>query len=138
MSKVFLDTNVLAYACDGDCGEKQSVARAIISSLSADSTPCISTQVLQEFYVTATRKLGIGPLDAKDIIQSFRHMEVVTVDPEDIDEAIDGNVLWQVSFWDALIIVAARKACCEILLTEDLNHSQVYEGVQASNPFLGM
>lgn len=136
MSKAFIDTNVLAYACDSDKPDKRQAARDLMRGLNRRSPPCISTQVLQEFYVTATRKLGIAPLDAKRILQTFQGMETVTIRPGDVHRAVDGSILWQLSFWDALIIVAARKACCTVLYTEDLNNGQVIEGVEVRNPFI--
>lgn len=136
MSKAFLDTNVLAYACDSDQPEKQAKARELLRRGTGPLANVISTQVLQEFYVTATRKLGIEPLRAKDIMASFRPMGLVTVDADDIGRAIDGNILWQVSFWDALIVVSARKARCDTLYTEDLNSGQVIDSVRIVNPFV--
>ena len=138
MSNRFLDTNVLAYACDMDQPVKQKVARALLRQEAGDLSPCISTQVVQEFYVTAIRKLNIAALKAKDIIHSFGNMRMVTIDMTDINRAIDGNILWQVSFWDALIIVAAQKARCEILYTEDLNDGQSFDGLTVCNPFKGL
>lgn len=135
MSKVFLDTNILAYACDFDQPEKREKAREVIRTHGHGNSLCISTQVVQEFYVTATRKLNIAPLRAKDIIYSFRHMETSLVDLETINRAIDGNILWQISFWDALIISAAQKLRCEILYTEDLNDGQMFDSVKIKNPF---
>lgn len=136
MPKAFFDTNVLAYASDGDSPRKQSVARAVLKQHATNTSGCLSTQVLQEFYVTAVKKLSIAPLDAKDIIQSFLRFEVVTIDPEDIQRAIDATIIWQISFWDSLILVAARKARCDVLLSEDLNHGQLCDGVRIVNPFL--
>ena len=135
MPKVFLDTNVLAYACDADQPLKREQARDLLNSLSRDVPPCISTQVLQEFFVTATRKMGVEPLQAKRIIHTFRQMETVLIDPEDISHAIDGSVIWQISFWDALILAAARKARCTVLYSEDLNDGQVYDTIRVVNPF---
>ncbi len=135
MSKAFLDTNILVYACDKDEPEKREKARELLRSGSEALPFFISTQVLQEFYVTATRKLGIEPLKAKDIMHSFRHMGIVTVDTDDINHAIDGNILWQVSFWDALIVVAAQKARCDTLYSEDLNTGQSFDSVRVVNPF---
>lgn len=135
MPKAFLDTNVLAYACDADQPLKREKARDLLKSLARDMPPCISTQVLQEFFVTATRKMGVEPLQAKRIIQTFRQMEIVRIDPEDISRAIDGSVIWQISFWDALILAAARKARCAVLYSEDLNDGQVYDTVRVVNPF---
>ncbi len=135
MSKIFLDTNVLVYACDQDEPGKRDTARDLLRNHDEDTSFCISTQVLQEYYVAATRKLNIEPLKAKDMIYSFRHMETAMVDPDDINRAIDGNILWQVSFWDALVIVTAQKLNCKTLFTEDLNDGQVFDFVTVVNPF---
>lgn len=135
MPKVFLDTNVLAYACDADQCTKRDRARSLLKEISLDMPPCISTQVLQEFFVTVTRKMGVDPLQAKRILHSFRHMETVLIDTEDINRAIDGSVIWQISFWDALILTSARKARCTLLYSEDLNDGQVYDSVRVINPF---
>ncbi len=135
MPKIFLDTNVLAYACDADQPAKREKARALLKAISHDMLPCVSTQVLQEFFVTVTRKMGVDPMHAKRIIHSFRHMETVLIDPEDINRAIDGCVIWQVSFWDALILTSARKAHCAVLYSEDLSDGQSYDTVRVVNPF---
>jgi len=133
--KVFLDTNVLAYACDADQPVKRAKARSLLKTISRDVPPCVSTQVLQEFFITVTRKMGVEPMQAKRIIHSLRHMETVLIDPEDISRAIDGSVIWQVSFWDALILTSARKAHCTTLYSEDLNDGQSYDTVRVVNPF---
>lgn len=136
MNKVFLDTNVLAYACDASLPVKRAKARDLLKAFAHGVPPCVSTQVLQEFFVTVTRKMGVEPMQAKRIIHSFRHMETVLIDTEDIHRAIDGSVIWQVSFWDALILTSARKARCTVLYSEDLNPSQVYDTIRVVNPFL--
>lgn len=135
MSKAFLDTNILAYAADSATPDKQEIARQLIRRLSEEGALCLSTQVHQEFYVTATRKLGIDPLRAKDILQTLRHMETAVVEPDDVIRAVDGSVAWQLSFWDALILVAARKLNCAVLYTEDLSNGQIFDGVRVVNPF---
>ncbi len=135
MSKVFFDTNILAYACDLDSMEKLAVSRELLATAEELGNGCLSTQVLQEFYVTCTKKLGMEALRAKEIMQSFRNLETARIEPEDIDRAIDGNILWRVSFWDALIVVTARKLNCDILYTEDLNHGQLINGVRIHNPY---
>ena len=135
MHKVFLDTNVLAYACDADQPVKRDKARDLLKAVSRDMPPCVSTQVMQEFFVTVTRKMGVDPLQAKRIINSFRHMETVLIDLDDINRAIDGSVVWQVSFWDALILTSARKARCTVLFSEDLSDGQAYDTVRVINPF---
>ena len=137
MSRVFLDTNILVYSCDRDSPEKRSIAQTLIEEQAKSGNIVISTQVLQEFYVTAVRNLGIPPLDAKSLVHSFLMAHVVTIDPYDIVRAVDGNILWQISFWDALIITAAMKAECSIVLTEDLQHGRIVEAVEIRNPFAG-
>jgi predicted nucleic acid-binding protein len=136
--KAFLDTNVLVYAHDRDRDQpaKQTAARNLLRDLSAEFPPCISTQVLQEFFVTATKKTGITPIQAKQIIRSFRHMEIVVNTPDEIAAAIDNSVSWKISFWDALILTSADKARCSVLYSEDLNHGQFYGAVRVLNPFL--
>jgi predicted nucleic acid-binding protein len=84
--------------------------------------------------VAATAKLGADPLLVKDIIRSLERLETVVVSPMLIKEAIDCSLINQLSFWDALIVVTAECAHCEILWTEDLNHGQVIRGVRIENP----
>ena len=134
-AKAFLDTNILVYAADQSEPAKRKVARELISRLAQKGSPCISTQVAQEFFVTLTRKMGVAPLAARDLVQALKGFEQVVVDFEDIQAAIDGHILWQVSFWDALILTAARKAQCSVLYSEDLNDGQSFGGMRVVNPF---
>lgn len=136
MSKVFIDTNILVYSCDEYAREKREHCRNLLRSLKNGDVGVISTQVLQEFYVISLKKLGIDPIYAKAIMHSFRNYEVVTVDPDLIEEAVDCSLLNRISFWDALIVVSAEKAHCERLLTEDLSHGQIIRGVRVENPFI--
>jgi predicted nucleic acid-binding protein len=135
MSKVFLDTNVLVYAVDQAAPAKQLKARVALKSLEREVTGAISTQVLQEFYVVATKKLRIEPAAAKAMIRQFDALELVLIDRPLICEAIDCSAMDQLSFWDGLIIAAAQKANCTELWTEDLNAGEVIRGVRVVNPF---
>lgn len=135
MSKVFLDTNILIYATDQDEPEKQNACRAILKQLQEANRSVISTQVMQEFFVVATRKLGVDPLKAKRILQAFGNLEVVPVSPPLIYEAIDCSQHNQISFWDALVLVCAESARCDMILSEDLNDGQIIRGVKIQNPF---
>jgi len=134
MSKVFLDTNILVYSIDQSDGGKLEKSRKLIKSLTGESSGVISTQVMQEFYVAATTKLGADPLLIKDILRSLERFETVVVSPVLIKEAIDCAIINRLSFWDALIVVAAESAHCDTLWTEDLNHGQVIRGVRIENP----
>lgn len=132
--KVFIDTNVLVYSADANAPAKQKRAREMLRKAEEDANGVISTQVLQEFYVTATRKLSIEPLMAKGMLNTFATLELVVVDFPLIKEAADCSVLEQLSFRDALIVVSAQKANCGVLWTEDLNHGQNIRGVTIHNP----
>jgi predicted nucleic acid-binding protein len=134
MSKVFLDTNIFVYSLDQSDSTKRKKCRNLIKSLTDENSGVISTQVLQELYVAATSKLGADPLLVKDIIRSLERLETVVVSPMLIKEAIDCSLINRLSFWDALIVVTAESAHCEILWTEDLNHGQVIRGVLIENP----
>ncbi len=137
MSKVFLDTNILVYSLDQSDAGKRGKCRKLIKGLAGESSGVISTQVMQEFYVAATAKLGADPLLVKDILRSLERFETVVVSPMLIKEAIDCAIINRVSFWDALIVVSAESARCDVLWTEDLNHGQVIRGVRVLNPMLG-
>ena len=130
--RVFLDANVLVYAQDAGSAKKQRVSREIITRLSASADGVISTQVLQEFYVAATRKLGVPPLAAKGILKTFAVFETAQVSPALIQEAVDCSILNQLSFWDALILAATAAAGCGVVLSEDLNPGQVILGVKVA------
>ena len=136
MSKVFLDTNILVYCLDQSEAGKRGRCRKLIKGLTGENNGVLSTQVLQEFYVAATAKLGADPLLVKDIIRSLERFEIVTVSPMLIKEAIDCAIINRLSFWDSLIVVAAESARCDVLWSEDLNHGQIIRGVRVENPML--
>ena len=119
---------------DGYDTDKQQRCRALLKTVTGDMQGVISTQVMQEFYVTATRKLGADPLTTKDVMNSFTRFEVVDVTPDIVNSAVDCGILNRLSFWDALIVAAAESAHCDFLWTEDLNNGQVIRGVKVENP----
>lgn len=134
-SKVFFDTNILTYSVDRHNRMKQKRCRVAIRSAQDSGGGVVSTQVLQEFYVTATRKLSYEALAAKEMLHAFSNLEVITVTPTLIESAIDCSILARLSFWDGLIVVCAEQAKCAELWTEDLNHGQIIRGVRVVNPF---
>jgi predicted nucleic acid-binding protein len=135
VAKIFLDTIILLYTLDENDKDKQKYARKIVHNVTKENMCVISTQILQEFYVARTSKLGVEPLLAKSIVHSFKNMEVVLIDPCLIKEAIDTGILNQISFRDSLVVVAAESAKCETLYTEDLKAGQIIRGVKIENPF---
>jgi predicted nucleic acid-binding protein len=134
--RVFVDTNVFVYADDDDSADKRDRARAVLAELIPDSRAVISTQIMQEFFVVATRKLGIPKERARRRVEALARLNVVLVRPELVLSAIDLHRLHSLSFWDALVIRCAAAAGCARLLSEDLQHGQVIDGVRIENPFL--
>lgn len=132
--KVFLDASILIYAQDKDSSAKRRRSREVIAGLAASGSGVISTQVLQEFYVATTRKMGVDPLAAKGILRTFSIFEIAQTSPELIDDAIDCSILNKISFWDALIVAAASATGCATVYSEDLNPGQVIQGVRIENP----
>jgi len=136
--KIFVDTNILVYAHDLDAGSKRDIAIKVIEKLWKNRTGAISTQVLQEFYVNVTRKIPrpIAPAKARGVIENYLHWHVELNVPVSILLASEIEERHSLSFWDSLIVVAAIKARADKILTEDLNHGQIIEGILIENPFL--
>jgi predicted nucleic acid-binding protein len=133
--RIFIDANIFVYAQDSGARDKQQKSREIITQLADSGNGVISTQVLQEFFVAATRKLGVPPLAAKGVLKTLAVFEIVQVSAALIHEAIDCSILNQISFWDSLILAASASAGCSTVLSEDLNSGQTILGVKVQNPF---
>lgn len=134
--RVFLDTNVLVYLFDRDAPAKQHIARDLIAREEAAIT--LSAQVLEEFYVTVTRKLGrpLPEADAEAAVRDLALFDIVEIDAALVILAVATARRHRVSLWDALVIEAARVRGCERLLTEDLQHGRRFGAVEVSNPFI--
>lgn len=136
--RCFVDSNVLVYAHDRGAGPKHEKAKELIKQLWSERRGILSTQVLQELYVNVRRKASI-PLtteEARELIWDYFAWEVVVNDGDSVLRAIDVSTRYQLSFWDGLIVDAANVARVEILYSEDINHGQVYGGVEVRNPFV--
>lgn len=135
-SRSFIDTNILVYSDDPRDLAKQSKAIELVTGHFRFRTGVVSLQVLQEYFTSATGKLKVDEDMAKQRVEFFSHLHVVEPTVGDVLAAIDLHRLHRVSFWDALIVVCAKLAGCRELLTEDLQHGQVIDGVRIVNPFL--
>ena len=133
----FVDTNVLVYAHDLSAGLKHKQATTLIQALWESRMGCLSIQVLQEFYVTVTRKIKrpLSPTTASQIIADLGKWKLHTPSVDDLLAAIRIQERYQTSFWDAMIIHSAVRLNCEILWSEDLNAGQAYQQVVLQNPF---
>jgi predicted nucleic acid-binding protein len=135
---VFVDANVLVYAEDRDAGDKHLIARDLVAELWRTGDGVLSIQVLQEFFVNVTRKLPrpLRPGEALAIVEQYLTWRVVENTGDLLLAGIRLASDLKVSFWDALVIQAARTARCDRLLTEDLNHGQRIGDLTIVNPFL--
>ena len=132
----FVDTNVLLYAISRDPAEQHKAQRA--NDLLAERDLALSVQVLQEFYVQATRASrpdAIGQQQAVLLIESFRRFPVQGITCGIMMAALDARQRFQISYWDAAIIEASRAMDCTQVLSEDLSDGQDYGGVRVANPF---
>ncbi len=135
--RTFVDTNVLLYAHDASETDKQPIARALLEELWADRAGVVSTQVLQEFYVVATRKFKppMSRSEARELVALYATWPVVQVDVGLIIDATTLEERAQLSFWDALIVEAARRAGATRLVSEDLQDGRRIAGVAIEDPF---
>lgn len=135
--KVFLDTNILIYAHDLDAGIKHNIALQIVKDLWENKNGVLSTQILQEFYINVTKKIPspISPLEAREIIRAYLNWDIKENHPMSIIRASEIEEKYCISFWHALVVLAAYEAKVDKILTEDLNAGQIIEGILIENPF---
>ena len=132
----FVDTNVLIYSVSSDRAERDKAERA--KHVLAQRDLGLSVQVLQEFYVQATREGRPGrPTheQAMELVESFLRFPVQPVTSGLVLAAIATRERFQISYWDAAVLEAARSLGCDTVLSEDLNDRQDYDGVRVENPF---
>lgn len=133
---VFIDTNILVYAHDRDAGKKHEKAKRLLIDLwQSKPLPWISLQVLQELLVTLHRK-GIPAADARGTVEDYTRWRVVENDLELLRAGISEMERWQLSFWDGLILAAARRARVQTILSKDFSDTQDYGGIKIENPFV--
>jgi len=129
----FVDTNVLLYAISGAAEDSRKAGMA--RDLLRQTDLALSVQVLQEFYVQATRSGRLTHQDATTLVHSFRRYPVQEMTVAVVLAALESGTRYGISYWDAAIVEAARALGCQQLLTEDLNDGQDYGGVRVQNPF---
>ena len=132
----FVDTNILLYAVSRDPGEAHKAERA--RGILAERDLALSVQVLQEFYVQATRGSRPDPLGHEQtakLVESFLRFPVADITTRVMLAALETRHRFRISYWDAAILEAARALGCEVVLSEDLSDGQDYAGVSVRNPF---
>lgn len=135
--RTFVDTNIVLYAYDQSEPERSPIARAIMSDLWRTREGILSTQVLQELYVNLTRKLRfvVPRSKARALVDRYGRWPVHIITTGDILEAVDLEQRHSLSFWDALIVVAAIRGGAQRILSEDLQDGRTIGGVRIENPF---
>ena len=136
--RFFVDTNLLVYAYDSSAGKKWKTSLEVLSLLWINRTGVLSTQVIQELFVSLTQKVRnpISPQAAKEIISDLLRWPLIVNDGGTILGAVDLQIKYHFSFWDCLILQAAVTSKSEFLLSEDFQHGQVIESVTILDPFL--
>jgi predicted nucleic acid-binding protein len=133
--RTFLDTNILVYADDAANPVKQKKAIELITAHRSQQTGVVSLQVLQEYFVTVTRKLKLDPSVARKQVVYFSGFNVARPAVSDILAAIDLHRLHGISYWDALVLRIAKESGCRVLLSEDMQHGRAVDGLEIVNPF---
>jgi predicted nucleic acid-binding protein len=137
--KYFVDTNILIYAHDRSAGLKHERARQLIERLWTSGQGVLSTQVLQELCINLRRKVA-RPLPVEEvrrIIQDYLTWEIVVNTPGSVLQALEIEVRYKTSFWDALVLQAAESSGATVLYSEDLAAGQKYGPIQVINPLMG-
>jgi predicted nucleic acid-binding protein len=134
-ARVFVDTNVFLYALDREDLKKQQAARAWREELWKRRAGRISFQILQEFYAQAIRKWPEGRDEARAEARDLLAWGPVIVDGSILERGWKLQDRYRLSFWDALIVAAAKSAGCRHLLTEDLQADQDLDGILVIDPF---
>lgn len=131
----FLDTNILLYAYDLDARvSRETALRLVEEGWSEPTRTAISVQVLQELHVNLEKR-GVPHSQSVRIVRDYSAWIVVETSLSLLQSGLSEQARWKISFWDALILAAARKAGAGQLITEDLNHGQDYDGINVINPF---
>jgi predicted nucleic acid-binding protein len=133
--KTFVDSNILIYAHDLDSGKRQQQAAKRLKDLWQDRTGCLSTQVLQEFYVNVTQKIRapLAKTAAREIVRNYGAWVHSAITPGTIVRASEIAEIWRISFWESMIVAAAEQDEVSELLTQDLNHGQLIAGIRIVN-----
>jgi predicted nucleic acid-binding protein len=134
-ARSFFDTNILVYADDRSEPIKQRQALDLIAAYRRSGSGVLSLQVLQEYFVTVTRKLGVDPAIARRKVELLAEFDVAAPRLADILAAIDLHRLHGLQFWDALIVQSAKQAGCSVLFSENMQDAREIAGLRIVNPF---
>ena len=134
-ARSFFDTNVLVYADDKAVPAKQRRALDLAAEHRRARTGVVSLQVLQEYFVTVTKKLHVDTSIARRKVELLAEFDVAVPGVADILVAIDLHRLHGFSFWDALVLRSAKQAGCSVVFSEDMQNAREVDGLRIMNPF---
>ena len=132
----FFDTNVRVYADDSSSPDKQKKAIVLFKQHRRSNTAVLSLQVLQEYFSAATQKMGLPPEFAQQKVEILARARIIRFEAHDVIAAIELHRLSRISFWDALIVHAARIGGAAVLYSENFQHGATLVGVRVINPFI--
>lgn len=132
---IFADTNILVYAFEASEPLKRAIASQLLRDAVAGRDLVLSTQVLQEFYVSVLRKRLLEQVEAEQAVRLWSENRVIDITPGLVLEAIELHQKHRLSYWDALVVRAAAQAGCTLLYSEDLQHGRKIAGLEIVNPF---
>jgi predicted nucleic acid-binding protein len=136
MSVEFVDTNVFVYAHESGAGAKHQQAVELLARLFEEQSGAVSIQVLTEFYVTATKKLGMKSREAEETISDLGSWTIHRPNHADVLRACKMHRDHKLSWWDALIVTSATELGCTVLWSEDLAAGQRFGNTTVRNPFV--
>lgn len=133
----FVDTNILLYSRDASEPAKQSIASALLDELWDNRNGRLSVQVLNEYFVNATRKLdpGLSPEEAWDDIEALNAWKPIAIDMPMLTRAYAVHRRYGLSWWDSMIVAAAEASGCARIYSENLCDTTSYFGITVVNPF---
>ena len=136
--KIFVDTNILVYSRDASEKLKQPIAKKCLEKLWLEQTGVISTQVLNEYYVTVTEKIkpGMSQIDAWEDVCALMAWSPLSIDMAILHQTKIIEEKYSISWWDAMIVAAAKIGGCKAIYSEDLSNGHIILGVKIVNPFL--
>lgn len=132
--KIFVDTNVLIYLISNET-DKRNKCRSLFGRLETEAKLVWSTQVVQEFVNVCRMKFAHDPSLIKEFLNEFEHLKLVQNSYDTIMTALEIQKDHKISFWDSLIVAAAKQGKCSMVLSEDLNPSQLISGIKVVSPF---
>ncbi len=135
--KYFIDSNIIVYAHDHSEKKKYNISKKLILNGIMNENIVISTQVLSEFFVTVTKKIKkkLPVKTARKEIDLLKSLQIIEIDIDLILLAIDILLKYKLSYWDSLIISAAKRSGATVIYTEDMNAGQKIESIKIINPF---